>query len=165
MLYYTCYIDSCSSLTLDPSVKWSWPVFPFSSVFCNSLRKWLFSLWYFCPFVHVFIAWIQSSCSQFGITILYLWFMLKHWHSFIFLPLYTCCYVYLNSLYFTCVFLTESNTDRCTYKYWLNWKNSLKIHDIERKFHRSDIIRTEVNLKMNNSFIQQKFIKILFWYG
>lgn len=28
--------------------------------------------------------------------------------------------------------------------------------------YRSDIIKTEVNIKMNNSFIQQKFIKILF---
>lgn len=28
--------------------------------------------------------------------------------------------------------------------------------------YRSDIIRTEVNIKMNNSFIQQKLIKILF---
>lgn len=29
----------------------------------------------------------------------------------------------------------------------------MKIQDVEGIFHRSDIIRTELNLKMNNSFI------------
>lgn len=80
-------------------------------------------------------------------------------------------------LYFLCVFLTEPSINKCKlliYKYLLNWKKNGKL---EWKYKTVDMILKSSEVigknwtnflhhifkRLNNSFIQQKFITYFLW--
>lgn len=116
---------SCSSLTTDLSVRWSDSFFHSLMLCVIASESDSFSLIllplcsrsYILNAVFLVPLWDGKYCA-FGFcstTDAVLFFLYEFDH----IP---ARYVYLTFLYFTYIFLNESNIDRCTYKYLLNWK-------------------------------------------